>query len=195
MPWDGSSDSSRPTYWSLVKALILAMSTIPTIGSIRRTAVAKSAPKPRASPSTRSPRRPREGRLLMHEWSRRYGHAYDDLRGGEAASVVHLADEMLDHFLRHLEIGDDAVAQRPDRVNVAWGAADHQFRLLSDGEDLPLAPDARDCDHRRLVQNDTAPFHVDDGVCRTEVDRHVGRQQTQHSSKQHRARPQSRYAF
>ena len=24
---------------------------------------------------------------------------------------------MLDHFLRHLEIGDDAVAQRPDRVN------------------------------------------------------------------------------
>src|SRR6202035_2772973 len=49
----------------------------------------------------------------------------DDLRGGEAASVVHLADEMLDHFLRHLEIGDDAVAQRPDRVNVAGGAADH----------------------------------------------------------------------
>jgi hypothetical protein len=119
----------------------------------------------------------------MHEWSRRYGHAYDDLRGGEAASVVHLADEMLDHFLRHLEIGDDAVAQRPDRVNVARGAADHQFRLLSDGEDLPLAPDARDCDHRRLIQDDTAPFHVDDGVCRTEVDRHVGRQQTQHSSK------------
>ena len=26
--------------------------------------------------STRSPRRPREGRLLMHEWSRRYGPAY-----------------------------------------------------------------------------------------------------------------------
>jgi len=26
---------------------------------------------------------------------------------------------MLDHFLRHLEIGDDAVAQRTDRLNVA----------------------------------------------------------------------------
>src|SRR6266851_783606 len=46
---------------------------------------------------------------------------------------------MLDHFLGYLEIGDNAVAQRPDRLNVARGAADHQFRLLSDGEDLSLA--------------------------------------------------------
>jgi hypothetical protein len=30
----------------------------------------------RGSQSTRSPRRLREGRLLMHEWSRRYGRAY-----------------------------------------------------------------------------------------------------------------------
>jgi len=29
---------------------------------------------------------------------------------GEAAPIVNLADEMLDHLLRHLEIGDDAVA-------------------------------------------------------------------------------------
>src|SRR5216683_3154495 len=108
---------------------------------------------------------------------------------GRPAPVVHLADEMLDHFLRHLEIGDDAVAQRPDRLNVARGAADHQFRLLSDGEDLSLALDARDCDHRRLIQDDTAPFHVDDGVCRAEVDRQVGRQKTQHSSKHLTANP------
>ena len=39
------------------------------------------------------------------------------------------------------------------------------------------------------IQDDTAPFHVDDGVCRTEVDRHVGRQQTQHSSKHLTADP------
>ena len=96
---------------------------------------------------------------------------------------------MLDHLLRYLEICDDAVAQRPDRLNVARGAADHQFRLLSDGEDLSLAPDVRDCDHRRLIQDDTAPFHVDDGVCRAEVDRHVGRQQTQHSCKHLTANP------
>jgi hypothetical protein len=83
---------------------------------------------------------------------------------------------MLDHFLRYVEIGDDAVAQRPDGLNVARSAADHQFRLLSDGEDLPLALDAYDCDRRRLIQDDTAPFHVNDGVCRAEVDGNVGRQ-------------------
>jgi hypothetical protein len=60
---------------------------------------------------------------------------------------------------------------------------DHQFRLLSDGEDLSLALDAYDCDRRRLIQDDTAPFHVNDGVCCAEVDRHVGGQQTQHSAK------------
>src|SRR5208282_3625219 len=117
------------------------------------------------------------------------GHTDDDLRRREAAAVERLADEMLDHFLRYLEIGDDAVAQRPDRLNVARSAADHQFRLLSDGEDLSLTLDARDCDHRRLIQDDTAPFHVDDGVCCAEVDRHVGRQQTQHSSKHLTANP------
>src|SRR5207237_6828124 len=52
-----------------------------------------------------------------------------------------------------------------------------------------LALDTGDCDHRRLVQDDTAPFHVDDGVCRAEVDRHFGRQQTQHSSKHLTANP------
>jgi hypothetical protein len=83
-----------------------------------------------------------------------------------------------DHFLRYLEIGYDAVAQRPDRLNVARSAADHQFRLLSDGEALPLVLGASDCDHRRLIQDDTAPFHLNDGVCRAEVDRHAGRQQT-----------------
>jgi hypothetical protein len=37
-------------------------------------------------------------------------HADDDLRRGKATAVMHLADEMLDHFLRHFEVGDDAVA-------------------------------------------------------------------------------------
>ena len=103
--------------------------------------------------------------------------------------LMHLADEMLDHFLRDFEIGDDAVAQRPDRLNVARGAAEHQLRLLADGENLSFALDACDRDHRRLVQDDAAPFHVNEGVCRAEVDRHVGGQQTQHSAKHLTANP------
>ena len=44
------------------------------------------------------------------------GHADDDLRAGEAAAVVHLADEVLDHLLGDFEVGDDAVAHWPDRL-------------------------------------------------------------------------------
>jgi hypothetical protein len=58
---------------------------------------------------------------------------------GEAAPVVHLADEMLDHLLRHLEIGDHAVAQRADGLDVAGRAAEHQLGLVAHGQDLLLA--------------------------------------------------------
>src|ERR1700694_3385344 len=117
------------------------------------------------------------------------GNTYDDLRGSEAAAVVHLADEMFDHFLRHLEIRDDPVAQWADCLDVARGAAEHQFRLLADGENLFPALDAGDRHHGRLVQDDAAPLHINEGVCRAEIDRHVGRQQTQHSSKHLTANP------
>src|SRR6202162_729858 len=55
-------------------------------------------------------------------------HADDDLRAGKAAPIVNLADEMLDHLLRHLEIGDDAIAQRTDRLDAARRAAEHEDR-------------------------------------------------------------------
>ena len=64
------------------------------------------------------------------------GNAHDDLRRGKAAAVVHLADEMLDHFFRHLEIRDDTVAQWPDRLNVARSAAEHQLGFLPDRKNL-----------------------------------------------------------
>src|SRR5207302_3774643 len=88
------------------------------------------------------------------------GYAYDDLRAGKAAPVVNLADEMLDHFLRHFEIGDNAVAQRPDRLDAARGAAEHQLGLLADGENQPLPFDAGDRHHRGLVEHDPAALDV-----------------------------------
>ena len=99
------------------------------------------------------------------------------LRAREAAAVVHLADEVLDHLLGDFEVGDHAVAQRPDRLDVAGRAADHLLGLFADGEDL-LAP-AIDGDrhHRGLVQHDPLALDVHQRVGGAEVDRHVGGQQ------------------
>ena len=63
-------------------------------------------------------------------------HADDDQRAGEAAAVVHLADEVLDHLLGDFEVGDHAVAHRADGLDVAGRAAEHQLGLVADGEDL-----------------------------------------------------------
>jgi hypothetical protein len=63
------------------------------------------------------------------------------LRIGEAAAVMHLADEVLDHLLGDFEVGDDAVAHRADRLDVAGRAAQHHLGLVADGQDLLLAAD------------------------------------------------------
>ena len=63
-------------------------------------------------------------------------HADDDLRAREAAPLAHLADEVLDHLLRHLEVGNDAVSKRTDRLDVSRCAADHPLGLVADGEHL-----------------------------------------------------------
>jgi len=107
--------------------------------------------------------------------------ADDDLRAGEAAAVMHLADEVLDHLLGDFKVGDDAVAQGTDRGNVAGRAAKHELRLVADGEHLLLAFDLGDSDHRRLVEDDAAAFHIDEGIGRAEVDRHVRRQHAENS--------------
>jgi hypothetical protein len=104
------------------------------------------------------------------------------LRAGEAAAVVHLADEVLDHLLRNLEIGDDAVAQWPDRGDVARGAAEHLLGFLAYRQDLLASLDAGNCNHRRLVEDDAAALDVHEGVGGAEVDRHVRRQQAEKSA-------------
>ena len=50
----------------------------------------------------------------------------------------HFLYEMLDHFLGDVEVGDDALAHRPDRLDRARGAAEHELGVLPYGEDLLL---------------------------------------------------------
>ena len=61
------------------------------------------------------------------------GHADNDQRAGEAAAAMDLADEVLDHLFGDFEIGNDAVTQRTDGLDVAGRAAEHQLGLFADG--------------------------------------------------------------
>ena len=68
-----------------------------------------------------------------------FGHAARDADQhprprDEADAVVHLVHEVLDHLLGHVEVADDAVAQRPDGDDVGRRAAEHALRLGADGQ-------------------------------------------------------------
>ena len=63
---------------------------------------------------------------------------------------MHFANEVLDHFFGDFDVGDHAVAQRADRLDIAGGAAKHLLGFLTHGEDLLLAAHIGDGDHRWL---------------------------------------------
>jgi len=97
------------------------------------------------------------------------------------ALSVDLRDEVLDHRLGDFEVGDDAVAQRADRLDVAGRATEHHLGLFADGEDLALAALRSQRNDRRFVQHDAAALHIDQRIGRTEVDPHVGRKEPDHT--------------
>ena len=104
-------------------------------------------------------------------------HGDDDARLGHPGAPVHLLDEVPEHPLGDVEVGDHAVLERPDRHDVARGAADHPFGLDPDGDDLAVVGVERH--HARLVQDDPPAAHVHQGVGGTEVDRHVAAKERQ----------------
>jgi len=90
---------------------------------------------------------------------------------------VHLADEILEHFLGDGEVGDHAVLERADGGDVARRAPEHVLGLGADGLDL-LAAARRflaDGHHGGLVEHDALAADVDQGVGSAEVDRKVVR--------------------
>ena len=101
------------------------------------------------------------------------GHARRDAEqhprpGDRADPVVDLVHEVLDHLLGHVEVADDAVAQRPDGDDVGRCPADHPLGLGADGQHpLGLGVDG---DHGRLAHDDAAIPDVDQRVGRPEVD-------------------------
>ncbi len=84
---------------------------------------------------------------------------------------MHLLDEVAEHLLRHVEVGDHTVAEGADGGDVGRGASDHPLRLHPDGEGSPVL--GVDRDHGRLVEDDAATAHVYEGVGGAEIDSHV----------------------
>jgi hypothetical protein len=98
---------------------------------------------------------------------------------------VHLLDEVAQHPLGDIEVGDDTVLQRPDRHNVPRRPAHHPFRLDTDRNDL--AGIGIECHHRRFIQRDPPATHIHQRVRSTEVDRHVTAEERQHVPHEKRA--------
>jgi hypothetical protein len=111
---------------------------------------------------------------------RAVGHADDDARHrSHHPSLLHLADEVLQHLLGDGVVGDDAVAQRTYGSDVGRRTAEHLLGLDTDGLDL-LGP-ARvhaDRDDRGFVEDDTFVAHVDECVGGAQIDGQIVDKQT-----------------
>ncbi len=107
------------------------------------------------------------------------GDADDDARArdAEAVALVHGADEVVEHALGDVEVGDDAVLEGADGDDVGRGAADHALGLGADGEDL--LGDAVDGDDAGLVDDDAAALDHDQRVRGAEVNAYIVREQPQ----------------
>ena len=80
---------------------------------------------------------------------------------------------MAQHLLGHVEVGDDAVFERPDGADGAGRAAEHALGLGAHGVDLAGA--VVDSDDGRLGEHDAAAADIDESVGGTKVDGDVAR--------------------
>src|SRR5215218_3455494 len=103
-------------------------------------------------------------------------HLGDPARHANDHARLHLEDVVVDdelqevaqHLLGHVEVGDDAVLHRPDGDHTLRRTTEHALRLEPDPFDLlALSVDRHD---RRLVEDDPLTLDVDQGVRGAEVD-------------------------
>ncbi len=86
---------------------------------------------------------------------------------------------MPQHALGHVEIRDDTALHGADGHDAAGRAPDHAFRVFADGQDLIVF--LVDGDHRRLLDDDAFPFHVNQGVGGAEIDPHIAPESAKHN--------------
>ena len=94
--------------------------------------------------------------------------AQDDLRERQSAAAT-FADEVPQHLLGHLEVGDHPVPERPDRTDRGRRPADHAAGVGSDG--LDPAGAVVDGDDGGLEDDDALAANEDERVGGAEIDR------------------------
>ena len=80
---------------------------------------------------------------------------------------------MLYHLFGNINIGDHAVAQRPDGFDAIGRFPHHQFRVIANRFYALDPVQCFNCNHRRLVEHNALSAHIHDGVGGAEVNRHV----------------------
>ena len=99
------------------------------------------------------------------------GNRDDDAGRSAERATRYFANEVTEHRLGDVEIGDHAVFHGADGGDIAGGAAEHLFGLIANGADL--AGHGIEGDHRRLAEDDTFIFDVNERVGGAEVDADV----------------------
>ncbi len=113
------------------------------------------------------------------------GRDTDDYPGAyEETLLLRFPDELTQHHLGDLEIGDDTVLHGPHRYDMIRGLPQHRLGLRSDRVDLLGL--LIDRDDRGFVQHDAVALDVDQRVGRPEIDRYIVREVGGQAPKQYR---------
>ena len=97
------------------------------------------------------------------------GHADQDARPHHFDDRLGAANELPQHFLGRDEVGDNAVAQGPDRFDAFGRAADHELSFLANGQNIAHTTLGADGDNRWFIEHDTAAGHMDQRICSTKI--------------------------
>ena len=105
------------------------------------------------------------------------GHADNNARMSPAV-LMNLVNEMAEHFLRHLKVGNHTVFEWTNGHNRCRSTTEHALGFNADSEHGARHLIKRH--HGWLGQHDATPTHVDERIRRPEIDRHVSTAEAKH---------------
>ena len=107
-------------------------------------------------------------------------HADNDAGMDEHFAAVRLLNEVIQHALGHLKVGNNAVLHGSDRDDVAGRSADHVLCFPADCFDFTVR--FIDRYDRGLVDNDALSLGEDERVCGPKIDGEVREERTRRAS-------------